>query len=46
MWVTVCGLALIVATCLPAFAATGKVDFPQKGKADHHYRAQCAGRDQ
>jgi tripartite-type tricarboxylate transporter receptor subunit TctC len=33
MWVTVCALVLIVAACLPAFAATGKVDFPQKGKA-------------
>lgn len=31
--VSVCALVLIAAACLPAFAATGKVDFPQKGKA-------------
>src|SRR5512145_2716161 len=31
--VTVCGLALILATCLPAVAGTAKVEFPQKGKA-------------
>ena len=32
-WVTICSSALIVATCLPAFAGTATVDFPQKGKA-------------
>lgn len=32
-WITVCGLVLIVATYLPAFAGTAKVEFPQKGKA-------------
>ena len=28
-----CGVALIVATCLPAGAGTAKVEFPQKGKS-------------
>jgi len=30
---SVCVLVLIAAACLPTFAATDKVDFPQKGKA-------------